>query len=689
MKELSRKEAEAKIEKLKEKIKHLNYQYFVLDKSEVDESVRDSLKRELKDLEAQFPDLITTDSPTQRVGSMLSGRFKKVSHMTLKKSLDDAFSEEDIQDWATRIQKYVPGQQIDFVCELKIDGLNITLHYEKGKFVRALTRGNGIEGEDVTHTVRTIESVPLELTEKVDLEVSGEVYMPLESFRELNSEQKKKGEEVFANPRNAAAGAVRQLDPNITVSRNLSTFFYELGKNTIHPQPKTQAEALGALQHLGIRVNREFKPVFSIEEVIRYWKHWQQSERSAKPKLPYEIDGIVTKVDRKDFQEKMGFTAKTPRWAVAVKFAAEKATTHVLDIIVQVGRTGALTPVAVLKPTLVAGSTVSRATLHNEDEIERKDVRIGDTVILQKAGDVIPEIVSVLKDLRTGKEKKFHFPKKCPVCGGVVEKPEDEAITRCMNKKCFAKEYEGLVHFVGKHGFDIEGMGEKVVDQLIENGLIGYASDIFTLTEDDFLQLPLFKEKRAGNLLTAIANSKHVPLTRFLFALGIRHIGEGVSQDLAKFVLGNFEKTGDYKGKKGFSPVDILHVLKKVPLEEINAIEGFGDIVAESVYEFFHEEKTEHLFKKLEHVGVKIFSDISAKKTGLSGKHIVITGSLLTMGREEAKDAAKKAGGIPQSDVSSKTDYLVAGEAPGSKVDRAKKLGVKIIDEKEFLRLLG
>lgn len=686
----NRQEANERIERLREKIKRLNYDYFVLDKSEVSEAVRDSLKKELRALEAKFPELITLDSPTQRVGSALSGRFKKIKHLTRKWSLDDAFTEEDIQDWVERIQKYVPEHHIDFVCELKIDGLNITLHYEKGKFARALTRGNGVEGEDVTHAVRTIESVPLELTELVDLEVSGEVYMPIESFERLNRELEKALDAPFANPRNAAAGSVRQLDPEITVHRNLNTFFYELGKNNLHPEPKTQEEALERLQKLGIRVNRNFKPVHSIEEMIQYWKHWQNFTRGKHHQntLDYEIDGVVLKVNRKDFQEKMGYTAKTPRWGVAFKFAPEQATTKVLDIIVQVGRTGALTPVAVLKPTEVAGSTVSRATLHNEDEIERKDVRVGDTVILQKAGDVIPEIVSVLKDLRTGREKKFHFPKKCPVCGGIVEKPEGEAIIRCVNKKCFAKEYEGLVHFVGKHGFDIDGLGEKAVDQLIENGLIGDAADIFTLTEDDFLQLPLFKEKRASNLLEAIEKAKRVPLSKFLFALGIRHIGEGTSQDLAKFIVSMMEEGRASHLAREIQPTDFLHVMKKVSFEEINAIEGFGEIVAKSVYEFFNEEKTERLFKKLEHVGVRMISDISSGKTSLTGKYVVITGTLQIMGREEAKDAVKKAGGISQSDVSAKTDYLVCGEEAGSKLDRAKKLGVKIIGEKDFLELL-
>ncbi len=669
------REAKKRIEKLKEQIKKLNYEYFVLDKSEVSESVRDSLKRELKELETKFPQFVTPDSPTQRVGSVLSGRFPKVAHLTPKKSLEDAFSEEELRDWEVRIAKFVRGEKIAYICELKIDGLNITLHYKKGKLLRALTRGNGVEGEDVTHTVKTIESIPLELTEPVDLEVSGEVYISSKSFEKMNKQQKQNGEELFANPRNAAAGTIRQLDPQVAASRDLSAFFYELGKNSFTTAPKTQEEILKMFQRLGLPVNREFRLVESIDEVLQFCHHW----RRKREKLSYEIDGVVVKVDQKDLQERMGFTAKTPRWAVAYKFPAAQTTTQIVDIIVQVGRTGALTPVAILKPVFVAGSTISRATLHNEDELKKKDVRIGDTVIIQKAGDVIPEVVSVLKNLRTGHEKKFHFPTKCPVCGGTVEKPEGEAITRCMNASCFAKEREAFIHFVSKKAFDIDGLGEKVVVQLLDAGLIADPADIFTLTESDFLQLPLFKEKRTGNLIDAIEKAKRVPLSRFLFALGVRHIGEGTSQDLAKFIAAHVKKS------KEIRPTEIFHIMHGVTQETINEIEGFGDIVAASVFEFFRDPRTKQLFEKLESVGVVIFSDMSQEKTPLSDKKIVITGSLKNFSREEMKDTVKRAGGIIQSDVSTKTDYLICGEEPGSKLTRAKELGVKVLTEEEFI----
>lgn len=675
---MDKQQVQRRIEKLKEQIKNLNYQYFVLNNSQVSEPVRDALKRELKELETAFPEFVTPDSPTQRVGSVLSGRFEKIQHLTPKKSLEDVFSFEEISEWEERIEKFSHGETIKFVCELKIDGLNITLHYRAGKFVQAITRGNGIEGEDVTHAVKTIEAITLTLSEPIDLEVSGEVYMSKRSFEKMNDEQRRLGGELFANPRNAAAGSVRQLDPAVAASRDLSAYFYEIGQNSLEKAPETQEEVLKTFQRLGLPVNPEFR-VVDPRGVVEFCKKWHDKRES----LPYEIDGVVAKVSQKALQQRMGFTAKTPRWAVAYKFPAQQTTTQVLDIIIQVGRTGALTPVAVFKPTFVAGSTISRATLHNENELSEKDVRIGDTVIIQKAGDVIPEVVSVLKDLRTGIEHKFQFPKVCPVCGGAVEKPEGEAITRCVNPNCFARERESLIHFVSKHAFDIDGLGEKVVLQLLDSSLIGDPADIFTLTEEDFLQLPLFKEKRTEKLIASIEKAKNVSLTRFLYALGIRHIGEGTSQDLAKFMLSHLKKTD------GITPVEIFDLMHKMSKDEINAIEGFGDIVVESVYEFFRNEKAKSLFEKLESVGVRIYAEISAKQTALSGKKVVVTGTLLHFGRAEAKDAIKRAGGISQSDVSAKTDFLVCGENAGSKLEKAKELGVKVIREEEFVGMIS
>ncbi len=681
---MNKQEAKERIQKLREKIKELNYQYFVLDKSEVSEAVRDSLKLELRSLEDHFPEFITPDSPTQRVGSVLSGRFAKVKHITAKKSLQDAFSEEDVRDWHERISKLVPGQKINFVCELKIDGLNLTLHYKEGKFVQAITRGDGTEGEDISHTVRTIEAVPLELNEPVDLEVSGEVYMPLASFQKMNEEQKRKGEEVFANPRNAAAGSVRQLDPNITAERNLSVYFYELGENNLRNVPKTQQQVLERLQDLGLKVNREYQFFETIDGVVGFLKSWHEK----RDKLPYEIDGIVIKVNDKSQWTTMGFTAKAPRYAIAYKFPAEQTTTRILDIHVQVGRTGVLTPVAVLSPVKVAGSTISRATLHNEDEIRRKDVRVGDTVIIQKAGDVIPEVVAVLKDLRSGHEKEFHFPKSCPVCGSPVDRIEGESAYRCTNANCFAQDRERFIHFVSV--LNIEGLGEKVVDQLLENQVVDDPADIFTLTKDDFLSLPLFKDKRSENLTTSIAKTTHVPLSRLLFAVGIRHVGEESAIELANFVEAELHETvhGEKSADNEFTISAMLRLMHRVNAEKLMEIEGFGEKVAQEIVNWFHEEKNIDFLKKLEKVGVTLEEETKKTSSVLTGKHFVVTGTLATMSRDEAKTKIRENGGKIQGAVSAKTDFVLCGENPGSKHDKAKKLGVAVLNEEEFLKML-
>jgi DNA ligase (NAD+) len=668
-------EAKERIEKLREKIKELNYQYFVLDRSEVSEAVRDSLKQELKTLEERFPEFITPDSPTQRVGSVLSARFAKVKHLTPKKSLQDAFSPEEVREWAERIAKLVPGQRIHYVCELKIDGLNLTLHYKNGKYVRALTRGNGVEGEDITHTVRTIEAVPLELSDPVDLEVSGEVYISKAAFQKMNEDQKRQGEELFANPRNAAAGTVRQLDPSITASRNLSVYLYELGQNNLNPQPKSQQQVLEKLQDLGLRVNREYRVYENIEGVLGFLETWQKK----RTELPYEIDGVVIKVNDRTQHQIMGFTAKAPRFAVAYKFPAEQAATQVLDILVQVGRTGAITPVAILRPVKVAGSTISRATLHNEDEIRRKDVRIGDTVILQKAGDVIPEVVEVLKDLRIGQEKEFYFPKICPSCGSSIERVEGEAAYRCTNRQCFAQDRERFIHFASV--LDIDGLGEKVIDQLLENQLVEDPADLFTLTKGDLLQLPLFKDKRAENILNALEKAKNVTLDRLLFALGIRHVGEETAIELAHFI----ESERDHKPLT--IPELILQSHHFTP-EKLAEIEGFGEKIAEEIFSWFHTERNIEFLKKLDRVGVKLLHDGKERSDLLQGKSFVITGTLQSMSREQAKELIRNHGGKTQSAVSQNTNFLVCGENPGSKLKEAQKLGVKVMDEKEFLGLV-
>jgi len=671
---MDKKEAKLRIEKLREKIKELNYRYFVLDKSEVSESVRDSLKRELISLETQFPEFITPDSPTQRVGSALSGRFAKIKHLTPKKSLQDAFSEEDILDWSNRISKLVNNEPIQFVCELKIDGLNITVIYKNGQFTKAITRGDGIQGEDVTHTVRTIESIPLVLREPVDMEVAGEVYISKGDFQKINEDQKRLGSEPFANPRNAAAGSVRQLDPAVAASRNLSAFFYELGKNNLPHEPKTQLETLETFKDLGLSVNREYNFFGTIEDVVNFTKSWH-TKRAA---LPYEVDGIVIKVNKKSQQKVMGFTAKAPRYEVAYKFPAEQATTKILDIHVQVGRTGILTPVAILSPVKVAGSTISRATLHNEDEMARKDTRVGDTVIIQKAGDVIPEVVQVLTDLRTGHENPFTFPNKCPVCGSHVERIEGESAHRCTNNECLAQDRERFIHFVGV--LDIEGLGEKIVIQLMENALIEDLADIFALTRENLMDLPLFKDKRALNVISAIEKAKAVRLEKLINALGIRHVGEGMATQLAHFI------ESESRHNK-LTLAEIVQIGSTFTPEKLREVEGFGEKVATEVCKWFQSKNNQNLLEKMEKLGVHLTAETKGEQR-LAGKTFVITGTLKNMSRDDAKNALRALGGKIQSTVGEKTDYLVAGENPGSKYEKAKKLGVEILDEEGLLGLV-
>lgn len=673
---MDKKEAKIRIEKLKEKIKELNYKYFILDESEVGESVRDSLKKELIALESQFPEFITPDSPTQRVGSVLSGRFREIPHKSLKMSLSDVFSAEEIREWYNRIKKLTPNK-IEFVCELKIDGLNITIQYEKGLYVRALTRGNGKIGEDVTHSVKTIESIPIKLNKEADLEVSGEVYLSKKSFEELNHAQIAKNLQQFANPRNAAAGSIRQLDPSIAAGRKLDMFFYHMD-HAAKSHVNTQESVLEKLKQLGLKICPHYEKFSSIDEVLKYCEKWTKKRES----LPYGIDGVVIKVNDLEQQRSMGFTAKAPRYAVAYKFPAAQVSSRILDIILQVGRTGAITPVAVMTPTLVAGSTVSRATLHNEDEIRKKDIRIGDTVIIQKAGDVIPEVVEVLKELRMGHEKNFHFPKNCPVCNSPIIRKAGEAAYYCSNKSCYAREKEGIIHFVSKKAFDIDGLGERVVNQLIEAGLIQDTADIFLLKPEDFMSLKLFKEKRANNLLASIEKSKTISLERFLFAMGIRYLGEQSSYDLAGFIIAHD------KSKEKFSIHDLISNIKSLSLEEIKNIHGIGDKIGTTLHEWFNSKKNQQYLEKLEKISINLTIDSLKSSGNLSGKSFVITGTLSNYTRGQAKDLIKKSGGKIHSLITKSTNFLVVGDSPGSKLKKAKQLGVQLLTEAEFARML-
>lgn len=684
-------QAKDRIEKLKTWLKEWNQAYFLENRTTIDEAARDQLKRELEELERLNPEFITPDSPTQRVGAPLSGKLPKVAHLSRKWSLADVFSHDELLEWEERILKFVPGETVDYLAELKIDGLNISLIYEDGQLVRAVTRGDGEVGEDVTHTIRTIATIPLQLTEPVSLEVGGEVFMSKAAFRKLNSEFEiqnsklrdagKRELELFANPRNAAAGAVRQLDPSIAASRQLSMFCYALNKGQRtkdegRSMPNTQVEVLQYLEQLGLPVSPYRRHAKTLQEVVKIADEW----KAEREQLPFDVDGVVVKVNSLSAQERMGFTAKTPRGLVAYKFPAEKTATVVEDIIVQVGRTGALTPVAVLRPVLVAGSTVSRATLHNQDEIDRLDVRIGDTVVLHKAGDIIPEVVEVLKDLRTGNERKFHLPKACPVCGTAVVKTAGEVAVRCPNNRCSAIHQESFEHFVAKGALDIEGLGPKVIAALIEMNLIEDVADIFTLTEGDFLELPLFKDKRANNLVAAIAAAKETTLPRLIFGLGIRYVGETTGDLIAS----------EFSISSAMADSSISEFLKwaiDMKIEDWLKIEGIGETVAASLFAWFHDEHNQELLGKLIRVGLTLKSE-ERKSQKLTGQTFVVTGTLAKYSRQGIKDVIKKFGGRVSDSVGRETSFLLTGEGGGSKLKKAAEFGVRVITEAEFEELI-
>jgi DNA ligase (NAD+) len=672
---MDHKSAKDRIEKLRKELLDWNYKHFVLDKTDIPESVRDTLKKELTELEEEFPDLISPDSPTQRVGSQLSGKFKKVPHKTRKWSLADVFSMEELKAWEERIEKAVG--KTNYVTELKIDGLNVTLWYEKGKLLKAVTRGNGVEGEDVTHTVRTIKNVPLSLYEEVTIEVAGEVFMPKKSLENLNATLEE-GDEPFKNTRNAAAGAIRQLDPSIAAERDLRMYFYTLGENDFDNPPTKQSELLEMFKKLGLPVNPEYEVHESAEASIKYLEKWEKKRDS----LGYEIDGVVFKVDDFEKQEVLGFTAKTPRFAVAYKFPAEKVATVLEDIVINIGRTGAATPTAVLRPVMIAGSLVSRATLHNEDEIERKDIRIGDTVIVHKAGDVIPEVVEVIQSLRPDNAKKYKFPTLCQMCETDLQRVEGESAWRCPNSECPGRRRESFIHFVARPAMDIDTLGEKIVDQMIEFGFLHDFADFFTITKEQLLEMPFFKDKKAQNILDSIEERRKVQLSRFLFAIGIRFVGEQAAKLLAEYLAGKAEG-------ESVRPAKIFDMMNEMNIEEIKSIEGIGDKISESIFEYFKNNVTKHLFEKFDTVGLKfLWPERKQKLAAIDGKTFVITGTL-SKPRDDYKKLIENAGGKVSGSVSAKTDYLLCGQEAGSKLDNAKKLGVAILDEEAFGRLIA
>ena len=664
------KEAVLRAQKLRDSIEKYRYEYHVLDNLSIPESALDSLKKELVDLEEKYPSLRSPDSPTQRVAGKPLDVLDKVKHKVTQWSFNDAFSEEDMIEFDARVKRFLRSSGISddptYVCELKIDGLKVVYEYEDGFLKIASTRGDGVVGEDVTHNVRTIESVPLKLKESRNLIVEGEVLMRKSVFGELNKGRRERGEEEFANPRNIAAGSIRQLDPKICAERKLDTFIYDLSMYD-GETPDTQEGELNLLKKLGFKVNKHFKHTRSIDEVIEYWKEWQKR----KEKEDYLIDGVVVKVNERKLQEVLGYTGKAPRFGIAFKFKAEQVTTVLEDISFQVGRTGVITPVAHLRPTLVYGSTVSRATLHNEDQIKKLDIRIGDTVILQKAGDVIPEVVSVVKDLRTGKEKPFVWPKTIPLCGGdgSIERIEGQAAWRCVYKDSFTQWKRKLYHFVSKKAFDIDGLGPKVIDLLLDNNLISSYDDIFTLTYGDVISLPRFADKSARNLIESINKAKKVELPRFIIALSISHVGEETAYDLAKH-FGSFEK------------------FRRASEEELSQIFGVGEIVGKSIAEFFKDKKNISVVDKLlEVVGVSDYREEGkVSNEFFSGKTFVLTGTLKSLSRDEAKKLIKENGGDVASSVSKNTSYVLVGDNPGSKYDDAIRLGVKVLKEGDFLK---
>lgn len=672
---MTKTEAQKRLVQLRKTIEKYRHSYHVLDTSLISDEALDSLKKELVDIESMFPELITPDSPSQRVaGAPLPG-FKKIRHSVPQWSFNDAFSEEDIRDFDARVRRQLEaalGRAVapTYTVELKIDGLKIVFTYKKGKLVTAATRGNGEVGEDVTENVKTIDAVPLVLSKEVDLVAEGEAYMPKSQFKKLNDKRAQHGEELFANPRNVTAGTVRQLDPRIVAERKLSTFVYDLSQASI-PMPDFQDAELTLLRDLGFRVNPHFKRCKNIDAVIEYWKEWQHK----KDKEDYLIDGVVVKVTEREYQEALGYTGKAPRFGIALKFPAEQVTTVVEGIGLQVGRTGVVTPVAHLRPVLVYGSIVSRATLHNEDEIKRLDVRIGDTVILQKAGDVIPDIVQVLIEMRTGKEQPFHMPKQCPECGSLLErkavgtKEGKSAALYCPNPRCSAKDRRTLYHFTSKHAFDIAHMGPKNLDLLLDHGLISGRADIFTLKKGDLLSLPRFAEKSVDNLLAAVEKARDIPLYRFIVSLSIPEVGEETAYDLAEH----------------FRSIDTL---SRATTEELEAIDGVGPRVATAVTKWFLDKHNrEVLTALLREVRIQSPEKKQIRKN-ISGQTFVLTGTLPTLSRDEAKKRIQEAGGNVASSVSKNTDYVLAGESAGSKLAEAKKLGVVIIDEAAFFKML-
>ncbi len=668
------KKIDKKIEALREKIRHHEYRYYVLDDPELSDADFDKLMNELKRLEAEHPELITPDSPTQRVGGKPREGFVKAKHSSPMLSLDNAYSEDELRDWERRVHELTGRTDLEYMCELKLDGMSLALVYSDGRLERGITRGDGSIGEDVTSNVRTVRSIPLTIAKDklkkagipADFEVRGEMLMPLAAFRKLNEDRERQGLATFANPRNFTAGTVRQLEPSITAQRRMDFFAYMLlqdGRTYFDRQSK----AMDALELAGFKVNPNRKLAKNLAEVWKFIQSWESKRES----LPYEIDGIVIKVDRTAWQRELGFTGKAPRWAIAYKYAARGAVTQIEDIVPQVGRTGKLTPVAWLKPVPIGGTTVSRATLHNMDEIERLGVKIGDWVEVERGGDVIPKVVKVVEDKDHPRGKKqFVMPEHCPVCGGNVVRTPGEVDHRCVNANCPAKLQGTILHFASRHVMNIDGLGDALVNQLTDRGLVKNVADLYKLTKDDLLKLERMGEKSAENVLAEITASKKLPLERVIYGLGIRFVGERTAQFLAEH----------------FGSLDAIMNASAEELEEVNEV---GPRIAESIVEFFADEHNRKLVSDLRKAGLTFTGQKRAKGTKLAGKTFVLTGTLERHTRDEAKKMIEDAGGRVSGSVSKKTDYVVAGSDAGSKLDKARELGVLVIGEEELEKLAG
>ncbi|MCM3612729.1 NAD-dependent DNA ligase LigA [Planococcus sp. MERTA32b] len=667
---MDRIKAEQRVSELNELLGNYGHAYYVLDNPMVPDAVYDQLLNELIELETFYPDLVFPDSPTQRVGGAPISNFEKVTHDRPMLSLSNVFGEDDLREFDKRVRSGA-GEKIEYVCELKIDGLAVSLIYEDGKFVRGATRGDGRVGEDITVNLRTIRSIPLKLKEPVSLEVRGEVFMPKKSFHKLNEQRGENGEEVFANPRNAAAGSLRQLDPKIAANRNLDVFIYGIGGDAENYGLDEHHESLNYLQKLGFKTNGERKVCYSVEEVLAYIETWTEKRGN----LSYEIDGIVIKVNRFLQQQELGFTAKSPKWATAYKFPAEEVMTNLIDIELSVGRTGAVTPTAILEPVSVAGTTVQRASLHNEDLIKEKDIRIGDKVIIRKAGDIIPEVVRAMVELRSGDEEPFRMPENCPACDAELVRIEGEVVLRCVNPKCPAQITEGLIHFVSRNAMNIDGLGEKVIEQLYQEQLIADIADIYKLTKDQLLELERMGDKSASNLIAAIDASRSNSMERLLFGLGIRHVGEKAARILSEH-FGSMEKLMD------------------ATLEELTAIHEIGDKMADAIVTYFDSEEVRALVERLAAENVNLTYtgkrvQVEAGANAFAGKKIVLTGKLEQLTRSEATERIEAMGGNLSGSVSKKTDLLIAGEDAGSKLDKARDLKIEIWNEQQLIEELN